>query len=597
MAISNFRPASFEVASRGVEADDLDAETAARANADAALDVRLDATEAEIVAARSGQANLDARIDSIATTATAAVPATRTITAAVLATGGGDLTANRTITVAKATGAEAQAGTDDTKAVTPLALATPLTIIDDALAALDVRLDDAEGTLDGLASTSTPPSVYGLLDAGDTAAMTLDVDGTIRQSNLVLDVLNSMPVDEILRRVMRKPSLRSSISHRISYGQSLSLGNGSGRLSLPGSFYDAVMFNANGVHSAGPRAQEGLGTVAQNHASLIPYEERPITGTAPSGNLETPLGTAIRMIKRLLIAENGIQPEDQDYIILGSAPGQSNTAIAGLSKPSSPYTRVMDDVNYGLTRAQGLGQSYAVDAVYWSQGEADIGLSTARATYAAALVQLYTDFNTDIKAITKQAHDIKLISYQCSIYSQTNPNIALAQYDASLTQPNIILATAVYALEHIAADNAHLTAIGYANLGAYFGYCDKRVVIDGGTWEPFAPTTVTRQGTILDVAFPDTGYPLVIDDVLFPTVTNAGFSAIDGGSVNNPITEVTVIGRNRIKIVLTSAVAGTLRYGFTSWGGNLRDNNPLDIQSFRRKPLYAPCLIFEKAFT
>lgn len=51
-----------------------------------------------------------------------AVPTTRTITAAGLATGGGDLAANRTITVEKASAAEVAAGVNDTKAITPLAL-------------------------------------------------------------------------------------------------------------------------------------------------------------------------------------------------------------------------------------------------------------------------------------------------------------------------------------------------------------------------------------------------------------------------------------------------------------------------------------------
>ncbi len=52
-----------------------------------------------------------------------AVPTTLTVTGAGLATGGGDLTTNRVITVPKASSAEVAAGTDDTKAVTPLALA------------------------------------------------------------------------------------------------------------------------------------------------------------------------------------------------------------------------------------------------------------------------------------------------------------------------------------------------------------------------------------------------------------------------------------------------------------------------------------------
>lgn len=52
-----------------------------------------------------------------------APPTTRQILAAGLATGGGDLSSDRMITVPKASVAEAVAGTDDTKALTPLAAA------------------------------------------------------------------------------------------------------------------------------------------------------------------------------------------------------------------------------------------------------------------------------------------------------------------------------------------------------------------------------------------------------------------------------------------------------------------------------------------
>jgi hypothetical protein len=52
-----------------------------------------------------------------------AVPTTRQVVGAGLATGGGDLAADRTITVQKASSAEVSAQTNDTKAVTPLALA------------------------------------------------------------------------------------------------------------------------------------------------------------------------------------------------------------------------------------------------------------------------------------------------------------------------------------------------------------------------------------------------------------------------------------------------------------------------------------------
>lgn len=52
------------------------------------------------------------------------VPTTRTVTGTGLITGGGDLVANRVFDVAKASAAEVLAGTVDTKAVTPLSLAS-----------------------------------------------------------------------------------------------------------------------------------------------------------------------------------------------------------------------------------------------------------------------------------------------------------------------------------------------------------------------------------------------------------------------------------------------------------------------------------------
>jgi hypothetical protein len=51
-----------------------------------------------------------------------AVPTTRTVTGAGLAIGGGDLAVDRVITVPKASAGDVATGTDDTKAITPLAL-------------------------------------------------------------------------------------------------------------------------------------------------------------------------------------------------------------------------------------------------------------------------------------------------------------------------------------------------------------------------------------------------------------------------------------------------------------------------------------------
>lgn len=59
-------------------------------------------------------------VGSLTGTATTATNTTRSVNAAGLATGGGDLTADRTITVPAATQVQAEAGTDNATAMTPL---------------------------------------------------------------------------------------------------------------------------------------------------------------------------------------------------------------------------------------------------------------------------------------------------------------------------------------------------------------------------------------------------------------------------------------------------------------------------------------------
>jgi hypothetical protein len=90
---------------------------------------------------------------------------------------------------------------------------------------------------------------------------------------------------------------------------------------------------------------------------------------------------------------------------------------------------------------------------------------------------------------------------------------------------------------------------------------------------------------------------LIADAAFFPLQTNYGFDALDHTGAANAITNVTIL-YNRVRITLTTADSGTLRYcAGTTYGGNLRDSQTLDLQAFRRRQLSNCCLPFEKAFT
>ncbi|MCW2763395.1 MAG: hypothetical protein JWR85_3596 [Marmoricola sp.] len=450
-----------------------------------------------------------------------------------------------------------------------------------------------------------PGKDYAVQDDYGNASWDIAPTGVFEVVDVAADTLNGMPVAELQRRVSTRARLRSSVSHIIAYGQSLALGQAGGRQFLDADFAPFLRFSANGTAGAGPRAQDGSGTVAQNHASFVAYKEELNTTT---GNGETVLGNGFRMLKALLLAENGIGEADYTYKLLGSAPGQSDTTIANLSKGAAPYARLIDDVTYGVAIAGdgtkntlSYGTDYAVDRIWFAHGEADANTSgqgyTARATYTTRLLQLYTDMNTDIKALTGQAHDIKLLLYQMQWYGQTGQNVALAQLDAADANPNIIIVGPIYGIEHLNPTNVHLSGFGYDVLGAYFAIADKREVIDDTRFRCVRPKTATRAGRFVTLDFDVPVPPLVIDNALFATLTNGGLTAIktsDGS--NNAILSVRAAGPTRIVVELTSAVPGSIRAGFASWGNNIRDSQTLDAGANRRFPLYNGCVTFEKAF-
>src|SRR5205823_3645983 len=85
------------------------------------------ATAAEALAgAINDKAVTPASLAQVLALLAATVPGARQILTGGLATGGGPLSADRTITVPKATAADVEAGTDDTKALTAAALAGTL---------------------------------------------------------------------------------------------------------------------------------------------------------------------------------------------------------------------------------------------------------------------------------------------------------------------------------------------------------------------------------------------------------------------------------------------------------------------------------------
>lgn len=399
------------------------------------------------------------------------------------------------------------------------------------------------------------------------------------------------------------------INHVIGYGQSLSVGYVGYPALTTSQKYDNLMFYRGQV----PQLDYPSENASQWYLSLVPaVESNGVTGSTDATQRgETTSSGCGDMIKERILVEDGKSYSDHNYKILTSCAGYGGMSISQLSKGTSHYNRMIEQAQYGLTLSNAAGKNYAVQAVSWTQGEADYSLGTTKVNYLNALNQLVTDINTDIKAAIAQTKDIPLISYQIAshpVASVTNPVIALAQLEAEETNPLVFIATPTYHLPYANPNNWHLTNVGLRWLGAYYGLAYKRIVIDGEDWKPLKPISAKKQSNILDITFNVPHGKLEFDTTQVSANTNMGFELVDSSGNALTIDSVAIADSNRVRIIATSNIptGAKVRYGWSGTAttgpisgarGNLRDTQGDEIvldSSGINKRMDNWCVIFER---
>ena len=126
------------------------------------------------------------------------------------------------------------------------------------------------------------------------------------------------------------------------------------------------------------------------------------------------------------MAESLTQQLGADTVICTFPGGQGATALAQLSKATDPYNRFIDDIAKAYRLAQkGDCKRFYVPAVCFLQGESDIA-DYPDTDYTQLLLQFKEDINRDIKAITRQTEDVRIITYQAN---DGSGNSFLQKYD------------------------------------------------------------------------------------------------------------------------------------------------------------------------
>ncbi|HRG97868.1 MAG TPA: hypothetical protein PLR99_16550 [Polyangiaceae bacterium] len=288
-----------------------------------------------------------------------------------------------------------------------------------------------------------------------------------------------------------------------------------------------------------------------------------------------------------------------------------------LSLPATgypPFTEGIEQATWGAQLSAADGRTHVVRAVTFIHGEDDhynygdlypvarrAGGGTL-ADYAAALGELQTDYEADVRAVTGQAEGVPLFVSQMQGWTSTNvlpanpayipptsSPIPVQQYRAHKTNPMVVLVMPGYSL--LFNDCLHFNGFGQRKLGEYFAKAYAKWVFEGKKWEPTGPMSITRAGAVVTVKYHVPVPPLVLDTTNVSNPGSFGFRYLTGGSSKiasgtaQTIQSVAVTAPDTITITLAAVPTGAnqrLEYAnFFNYNGTGRPGCPGPTQGVR----------------
>jgi hypothetical protein len=271
------------------------------------------------------------------------------------------------------------------------------------------------------------------------------------------------------------------------------------------------------------------------------------------GNIygETPHSAMANQITSLVAAATG-----GDYVTVHTVVGESGQGIVALRKQTGDttgttgraYAATVFEAEAVTRLAAAAGKTYGIGAIVMTHGETDCGSTT----YHDDLIQLWTDYNADLSAITGQTQSIPM--YLSQQHSLPNGATSLgwrsvatqAQWQLGVERPGDFVCTGPKYQYQGNADGVHLTVPGYRMLGEKIGQVYYERAVLGHDWQPLQPTTVERSGRVVTVNFHVPVPPLVWDEsldapVIPEWVNGRGFELRSGGT-NLTIASVAISG-------------------------------------------------------
>ena len=228
------------------------------------------------------------------------------------------------------------------------------------------------------------------------------------------------------------------------------------------------------------------------------------------------------------------------------------TAYSGLKRGTIYYNNGLARMNAAKSILQSQGLPYVVSAFTVVHGESNKYDSAA--TYKSYLEEWQSNLETDSKLITGQTGSIPMFLCQLSSTTNTysNPRVAIGQLAAAEANPTkIYLVTPKYIFDYVETEQyiVHITGSASRRLGEYYGKVMKKVLIDGDTWKPLSPSTISISANVITVNFNVPVAPLQFDTIKVMSTSNYGFEYFD--STNSATISSVALGSNGTSILIT----------------------------------------------
>ena len=290
------------------------------------------------------------------------------------------------------------------------------------------------------------------------------------------------------------------------------------------------------------------------------------------------------------MAESLITQLGQDTILCIFPGGHGQNTITQLMKPVEPYNKFIEEIAYAYEKAQELGWEFQIPAICWMQGESDIA-EYPDTDYKALFHQMYNNLNNDIKQITHQADDIRIICYQTSSltkgdrfknnnYLGTESLTPEIQMEMVRDDSLIWAMGPTYSYDFV-REALHIDAVGQKRIGDLAAKSALGILRHESRFIGLVPMETKVEGNTVSILFNVPTPPLCFDTVQVNKADHYGFNIIRQDNTDI-VSNVVLQGDTIVITCQESPIGCRIRYGvngeFRKGGrlhgsrGNLRDS-------------------------